>query len=322
MKNAIMGGEPLVAQKTVLEEVVEEVVEEIIINDNRYNLSTGRYSEDIEQIHREFAIAGETLLEEAMKALDANKDINLSKLERLTSLGFKNAQEVEPLTKIKETVELSEETINLVKHYKKHYPFNNFITEEQVKEICHKYNLVHGTNDRYKGFVPEKNIREIENFKVREEDTNFLKAIELHSKGGYYVPNGTIYTLENAEIRTRGGYSHIFLKNDVSKYPHHAFQKQASDEWFYASDSYNLFGLNHIESARLIIKDPNESLTICAPVKDMDISGLELIEGYKLQRKIEIPDPVVLREVRGGYLIVTAWGDEANDPLVMNINNQ
>jgi len=54
----------------------------------------------------------------------------------------------------------------------------------------------------------------------------------------------------------------------------------------------------------------------------MDISGLELKEGYKLERKIEIPDPVVLQPVKGGYLILTAWGDEASDPLVMNeINN-
>lgn len=51
----------------------------------------------------------------------------------------------------------------------------------------------------------------------------------------------------------------------------------------------------------------------------MDIKGLELTEGYKLEKKF-IPDPVVLQPVKGGYLILTAWGDEASDPLVVNQN--
>ena len=49
----------------------------------------------------------------------------------------------------------------------------------------------------------------------------------------------------------------------------------------------------------------------------MDISDLQLEEGYKLVKK-HIPDPVVLQPVKGGYLIITAWGDEASDPLVIN----
>lgn len=53
----------------------------------------------------------------------------------------------------------------------------------------------------------------------------------------------------------------------------------------------------------------------------MDITGLELKEGYKLTKK-HIPDPVVLQPIKNGYLIITAWGDEASDELVVNqINN-
>lgn len=41
-----------------------------------------------------------------------------------------------------------------------------------------------------------------------------------------------------------------------------------------------------------------------------------------LEQAKEIPDPVVLYPVREGYLIVTAWGDEASDPDVVNeVNN-
>jgi hypothetical protein len=49
----------------------------------------------------------------------------------------------------------------------------------------------------------------------------------------------------------------------------------------------------------------------------MDITGLELKEGYKLEKK-HIPDPVVLQPVKNGYLILTAWGNESEDELVVN----
>jgi len=56
------------------------------------------------------------------------------------------------------------------------------------------------------------------------------------------------------------------------------------------------------------------TLKICAPLKDMDTTGKEL-RDYKL---VNHPDPVVLQPVKGGYLIVTAWGDESKDELVVN----
>lgn len=73
------------------------------------------------------------------------------------------------------------------------------------------------------------------------------------------------------------------------------------------------FGLRSIYRTVII-----DELKICAPIKDMNTDGMRL-SGWKL---IDIPDPVVLKQVAGGYLILTAWGDEAADPLVVNqINN-
>ena len=51
----------------------------------------------------------------------------------------------------------------------------------------------------------------------------------------------------------------------------------------------------------------------------MKVDAWERISNYKI---VPVPDPVVLKEVKGGFLIVTAWGDEASDPNVVNeINN-
>jgi hypothetical protein len=54
---------------------------------------------------------------------------------------------------------------------------------------------------------------------------------------------------------------------------------------------------------------------ICAPEKDFDTSNLTK-KGYKLE--LNIPDPIVLQPVRGGCLIVTKWGLEASDEMVVN----
>jgi len=40
----------------------------------------------------------------------------------------------------------------------------------------------------------------------------------------------------------------------------------------------------------------------------MRVSGINLVKD----------DPIVLQRVKGGYLIVTAWGPEANDSEIKN----
>jgi hypothetical protein len=61
-------------------------------------------------------------------------------------------------------------------------------------------------------------------------------------------------------------------------------------------------------------------LEIAAPLKDFDMKNME-VKNYKVS-EIEIPDPVVLKPVlfnkQKFYLIVTAWGEEASDELVVN----
>ena len=47
----------------------------------------------------------------------------------------------------------------------------------------------------------------------------------------------------------------------------------------------------------------------------MEVKLNQRVVGYKIQN---IPDPVVLQPVCGGYLIVCAWGDEASDEIVVN----
>lgn len=257
--------------------------------------NTKNYPKEVLEIHHEFETASDKLLESAYKIINSQPVVNISKIERLKSFGFNQVKEVEESSKIIETTTLSKEQIKLVQYYKQNYPFNKFITESQVKEICHKYNLVCGDVERFRGFVPDVNIKDIEKFKIKSQD-----------KCEYLVsgPNGEFYIHESEIIREQ---FFNYIQNKESSYVE------------FSGGIINVKGGEAKYGRYAKIKKQESILQICAPVKDMDISGLELVEGYKLQ-KPHIPDPVVLQPVKGGYLIITAWGDEASDPLVVNEN--
>ena len=57
-------------------------------------------------------------------------------------------------------------------------------------------------------------------------------------------------------------------------------------------------------------------LSILAPAEKVRLEPHERISGSRIVKD----DPIVLCPVDGGYLVVTAWGDEANDPAVVNEN--
>lgn len=274
-------------------------------------LVSNKYPSVVEQIHHEFESAADNLLLEAKNIINLSSNLNLDKLSRLKNLGFNLTKEVVELEPKLIQKKLSEEQVQLLDYYKKEYPLQKFITEEQVKTICHKYNLVCGDVSRFKGFVPEKNLKQIENFKLKEteENTCIVEAFDEKISLGEF-------SASNVCLRKSGEYIRICKIGQESKY---SFQQSNLSEfkkgYLYGTDYANNFGL--LEKGHIQVRIKNKYLQICAPVKDMDISGLELTEGYKLREK-HIPDPVVLQPVKGGYLILAAWGDEASDPIVVN----
>jgi len=241
---------------------------EAIMEELPKSISKAIYPKEVLAIHNEFEIASDKLLEEANNIINNQPKINESKINRLSKFGFNQVKEVEIGKNIIKASEISKEQIDLITYYKREYPFNKFITEQQVKAICQKYSLVFGGVNRFKGFVPEKNLKEIENFKLKE------------SEFSYYRRN--IYS-DSLYITTKQNYM--------------SYKKDYPSEW--------------------IMKEID--LSICAPIKDMDTSNMYITDGYKLQH---IPDPVVLQKVKGGFLVVTKWGIEAEDPILLNeINN-
>jgi hypothetical protein len=180
--------------------------------------------------------------------------------------------------------------IEAIQYFQIKYPQYKFITEESVKKICKKYGLVYGPVGRYRGEVPEKNLRQIEEFVVHPED----KAWERYIRDTSVLGRGPI-------SMGLSDYEDVKRKEEEK--------------------------INDIPTALLLMRSAEyyeeAPLEIAAPKSDFDTNGME-IEDYQLTKK-HIPDPVVLQPVQYKrekyYLIVTAWGDEASDPYVVNEKN-
>lgn len=248
----------------------------------------------IKEIHDSFY--GEmNLLREYCTNRDSEESVLpdlLRKAERLKALGFKQSQECEEALKEIKRIE-SIRTDNIEKermaraifYFQTKYPNYKFINKDSIMKLCEKYGLVFGSISRYKGSIPEKNIKEMETFKIAEEDQCY-----------YEVEGGLI--MRSMRIRDPKYFS--FEEYQIRNTEYEALMFE------------NIW--KAINSKRLLPC----SRCIVANKKDMDTSGGFVI-GYEI---FDIPDPVVCHPVffdkQQYFLIETAWGDEASDSMVLN----
>lgn len=125
----------------------------------------------IEDIHNEVYSAHDLLLKEAKAVLDT--PIDESKIEdyqKLINLGFNNEKNISNYKEEVKKIEESKKIKSNIEYYSFKYPFNKFINEESVIRICEKYGLLLTNVDRFIGGIPEKNQKEIINFKVDKVD--------------------------------------------------------------------------------------------------------------------------------------------------------
>ena len=271
-------------------------------------------NEIIEEIHETFYSEVDRLLEQAKisKPINTDKQDIIDKSIRLKELGFNNTKEVsiaedetKRLNVIRRENQEKLELVEAINYFSFKYPFYKFITEDSVRKICEKYSLIYGEVSQYKGEVPLKNLEDIENFKIdKKDECYFSKTIHFRS----------FMNVDNVKYIS---YDEMFPE---------VIKKDFTNMDSFEIDMYR----SQVELRRRI--DENRyfstekgkcNLEISAPQKDFNMKGMEL-KGLKLS-KIEIQDPIVLKPVffkgKKHYLIVTAWGLEASDELVVNQNN-
>lgn len=287
---------------------------EVMVAKQKVNLLVKSNNQIIEEIHETFYSEVDRLLEQAKisKPLDTDKQDIIDKSIRLKGLGFNNTKEVsiaenevDRLRVIERENEQKAELIEAINYFSFKYPFYKFITEDSVRKICEKYSLIYGDVSQYKGDVPEKNLNDIESFKIdKKDECYFSKTIHFRS-------------FTNVDDVKYISYDEMFPE---------VIKKDFSNMDSFEMDMYRsqMELRSRIENNKYFRTQKGKcSLEISAPQKDFNMEGMEL-KGLKLS-KIEIPDPIVLKPVffkgKKHYLIVTAWGLEANDELVINQNN-
>ncbi len=243
----------------------------------------------IAEIHRTFDSAGDYAVHCANEILNQLPSIDQEKVSKLKALGFNNASVVKQHEETKKKELANKATLQTVQKWKVKYPLYKFITEAQVTDICEKYGLVCGHVDLYKGDVPKKNITEIENFRVDNHDASWQ------------------YCYTSDSIRNRSWYKSTY-RDYLDYEEEHSAPKQKGESIYHTEYS----GLRGFKKDKEYRREP---LYICAPISDMDTTGMRVNEDGFLVKD----DPIVLQKMQGGgFLIVSKWGLEASDPQLTN----
>lgn len=262
-----------------------------------------RESELIKRIHIDFDTEVDNILREARIArptVDIKSDLE-DKAKRLKRLGFYNSSSVTELQKLEEEKskryqeqKKKDELVEAVNYFSFKYPNYKFITEEGIQKICKKYGLVYSDVSNYIGDVPEKNIRHIEKFSIDDKD----KVYEIQLYPRYSTKSHLVGIEKINEIRS-------ILNSICNLYDSHVIKIEGQEYRIGNHPTY------------LPIISSRSPLVIAANIKDFK-KGMVSV-NYQLQ---DVPDPVVFHKVcykdTQYYLIVTAWGDEASDELIVN----
>lgn len=260
-------------------------------------------NEIVRQIHREFSNASSQLLEDARRimALHNVPKEDRDRADKLRKAGFTGNKLIEEVEREKRLEHQQAQRIAQLEKYAINYPNNKFITHDQMIKICEKYGLSYGTIDNYVGSIPEENLDEVLNFKAKEEDTYMFLWSSARYQGMKFSP---IQTSPYMDIVPKKRYQTF---RDKQRAAHQAAYEYARSSAFGAyPDPFG--GVNDLNSSEEYPK------FICASPQDMKGSEMGLHKGTYL------PDPVVLHFVGDGYLIVSKWGLEGEDPDLVNEN--
>lgn len=296
-----------------------------------------------QEIHKAVFSAEEELLKEAQTILDSVKsDSELGKpkypkeeedlLNKLLELGFtKQPQAVELQKKIDQYKEkkalydqereAAKQVSKLVQYYQSKYK-NKFITIDSIKSICNRFGLLFAPIQMYSAEIPLKNMREIAHFNCDIEDKLLLTTISCDDREFYSLVN---------EKKASSRYSYettvkILLPEFKSRWsiPNHALDDYELKEFGARAikEKYGIkvssWRINLVSQEKVKTTDLTNAMMI-APKNKFTIPEDYIVEnGFEVgyRKVVEIKDPVVLQPVKGGYLIVSAWGFEETLPEI------
>ncbi len=266
----------------------------------------------VEEIHNEIDSAQDRLLNEAKEFI--NSYSKNDKSDRLKSLGFLLSETVIEHEKTKSVFESNLKQAQLIEYYKMNYPFQKFITENELDRICKKYSLIHAPVSAYKKDVPDKNLKEIE------------KVPQL-SQGDY--PENLKYCtfkIDNSFILGASGNTWMGIWSKWRGILPRKATGHFRSEWALNEYLQNTYGCpyKYITSGGLManITENRQGLFIAAPKSHFDLKSLGNTDRYGYKNisitVFETQDPIVFRYCNGGIQVLSKWGLEASDEALIN----
>lgn len=262
------------------------------------------------------------------------------KSEFLNNIGFSNSKAAKMYTAIIETKDYRE---SLARRY---HGMVKFILPEQLDRVCEKYNLFVRDVEHFAGDIPEKNIKDMQNYYIYAEDIfipsrGLVNLFVNRNKEHINLPTDVLDSLERsagtdrsrlnewvtemfpqiqAMIRDRLGIGDPNKKYRLSDLAE--FSRTVDINCNNAFGKPSLWALERNSSETLSsmgdlkIAAVRDLFSSEAFWKDQSRLGLNTNE-LKATGQVDL-DPIVMIRNSVGYLIITAWGDEANDELISN----
>lgn len=267
----------------------------------------------IKEIHNEFDTAQDKLLEQARSIISSTTISH--KGERLSALGFINTEPAKSYEANKQILVKTKSQADIIMHYKQSYPFLKFITEDELERICNKYSLVFASVERYNKDVPDKNIKEI------ETAPPLLSCDKAEDKIYCTLTKDGGFSWVNAD---GSGWCGIWGKQWY-RIPKRIDGQHFSSQYHanaYLQSKLGFTSTYLVSSVQNYIED-RQGLFIAAPPSHFNLDGLQKSKsGYFNFSFTEVKDPIVFRYCRGGVQVLSKWGLEASDELLVNeINN-
>lgn len=260
-------------------------------------------NEIVAEIHNEFDTAQDRLLQEAKNILSTTLENEIADFHE--KLGFVNSETVITNKSNKRIIVESKKQAEIIEYYKTFYPFQKFITEKELDRICEKYGLIYAPVSNYKKDVPTKNLLEIRN-------CHELKSVDLPKDNEYSILD---YDGSSLNIGSKEALK-IGLPSIINKH----FDSWVDADIYLKSKYPQVSGRMYIVNSVKNITERKNGLFIAAPkshfnLKDLKKSGLF---GFLNVTITEVKDPIVFRYCRGGIQIISKWGLEASDEIVVN----
>jgi hypothetical protein len=269
----------------------------------------------VEDIHKDFKTVAEAVIAEAKTAsieVEAPKKPEI--LERYEKLGLKRNKHLKEFKQAEDAFENSKKVfdqnqrvIKIIEYYRVLYPANSFIPHQNLLDLCKKYGLVFDKAEYFTEDIPLNCLEAMEKFEWKDADPpDDTPKSEFRNRGGQIVVTGATTGMD---VNWHESFNRAVRQSIVD-----------GNTGFIESGNtkYNVYALRNA-IAQLTTPQKTKEFHIVG-TKDM----FDLPMGRSFDKKSftsKVDDPIVLAEVKYGWIIVAAWGPEAELPEI-NINKQ